>query len=300
MAEPEGEDYEGDDASDYQDGAQQVPEDVENFSDEPEDAEEYEDPDPDWNESSTNNFPHSILNATSRISSTNTRAFPSDPQEEIPIVLEREEPDGLDPDSISLRTDSEKAVTMQRVGDSIRREHEHNRAAVAVSGAQREHASESSMSAEQRIKRLEEKVAELNALRRLDSSSISRLTQRAETAFDNMSVLLSRVRMHRQELGAVVTKHIEPAHQKPFKSLIDKMDETSVSATQILVLLDKRKNYVIPKSRVPVIITDEDGQEWVPWDVISDDNILEDAEMEKKRRRDSGANGEGSSKRRKC
>lgn len=105
-----------------------------------------------------------------------------------------------------------------------------------------------------------------------------------------MSVLLSRVHMHRQALGATVTKHIEPAHQKPFKSLMDKMDETSVSATQILMLLDKRKNYVIPKVKVPVIITDEDGQEWVPWDVVSDDN---ESEMEKKREREDGANGTG-------
>jgi len=116
-----------------------------------------------------------------------------------------------------------------------------------------------------------------------------------------MSVLLSRIHIHRQELGATVTKHVEPAQQKPFKSLMDRMDETSVSATQILMLLDKRKNYVIPKTRVPVVITDEEGQEWVPWDVISDDNIiLQDGEMEKKRKRDNnGANGagEGSSKR---
>lgn len=114
-----------------------------------------------------------------------------------------------------------------------------------------------------------------------------------------MSVLLSHVRMYRQELGSIVTKHIETAHQKQFKPLIDKMDETSVSATQILMLLDKRKNYEMPKTRVPVIITDEEGQEWVPWDVISDDNSLRDTESETKRRRD-GADDEGSSKRRKC
>ena len=108
-----------------------------------------------------------------------------------------------------------------------------------------------------------------------------------------MSVLLSRVHMHRQALGATVRKHIEPAHQKPFKYLIDKMDETSVSATQILMLLDKRKNYVIPKVKVPVVITDEDGQEWVPWDVVSDDDN-NDGEMERKREREEGT-GEGSS-----
>lgn len=132
---------------------------------------------------------------------------------------------------------------------------------------------------------------------------VTGLEKRADTAFDNMSVLLSHVRTYRQELGTIITKHIETAHQKPFKPLIDKMDETSVSATQILMLLDKRKKYVMPtKTRVPVIITDEEGQEWVPWDVISDDNGLRDnTEMETKRRRDTnGVEGEGSSKRRKC
>ena len=127
------------------------------------------------------------------------------------------------------------------------------------------------------------------------------LSKKADTAFDNMSVLLSHVRMYRQELGSIVTKHIETAHQKNFKPLIDKMDETSVSATQILMLLDKRKDYEMPaKSRVPVIVTDEEGQEWVPWDVISDDNNLR--EDSTKRRRDNGAEDEGpsESKRRKC
>ena len=123
-----------------------------------------------------------------------------------------------------------------------------------------------------------------------------------------MSVLLSHVRTYRQELETIVTKHIESgaAAQKLFKSLIDMMDETSVSGTQILMLLDKRKdNYVMPNlktRRVPVVITDEEGQEWVPWDVISDDNDVQlDTETEAKRRRDrSEANSEGSSKRRKC
>lgn len=107
--------------------------------------------------------------------------------------------------------------------------------------------------------------------------------------------------MHRQELGTILTKHIETAHQQPFKSLIDKMDETSVSATQILKLLDKRKkDYVMLQTRVPVVITDEEGCEWVPWDVISDDDSFQDTETEKKRGRDDEADGEGSSKRRKC
>ena len=125
--------------------------------------------------------------------------------------------------------------------------------------------------------------------------------KRADNAFDNLSVLLSHVCLYRQELASIVTKNIETAHQKQFKLLIDKMDETSVSATQILMLLDKRKQYDVPKTRVPVIITDEEGQEWVPWDVISDDNSLRDrdTETETKRRRDSGADDEGSSKRRK-
>lgn len=135
-----------------------------------------------------------------------------------------------------------------------------------------------------------------------------------------MSVLLSHVRMYRKELGTIVTQHIETAHQKPFKPLINKMDETSVSAMQILMLLDskRKKNYVMPKTsslslrrsgRVPVVVTDEEGQEWVPWDVISDDNNgLRDnnnnnSEMEMKRKKDGleGVEGEeGSSKRRRC
>ena len=33
--------------------------------------------------------------------------------------------------------------------------------------------------------------------------------------------------MHRQHLNTNITKHIDPTHQKPFKALIDKMDDTS-------------------------------------------------------------------------
>ena len=111
------------------------------------------------------------------------------------------------------------------------------------------------------------------------------LAKRADTAFDNMSVLQSHIRIYRQELGKIIAKHIETAHQKQFKPLID--NETSVSATQILMPLDKRKNYEMPKTRGPGIITDEEGQEWVPWDVISDDdNNLRDTETETKRRRE--------------
>ena len=47
------------------------------------------------------------------------------------------------------------------------------------------------------------------------------------TLFLNMSVLLCRVHMHRQHLNTNITKHIDPTHQKPFKALIDKMDDTS-------------------------------------------------------------------------
>jgi hypothetical protein len=100
------------------------------------------------------------------------------------------------------------------------------------------------------------------------------------------------------------------------------MDETSVSATHILMLLDsKRKNYElempssessspktnIKKNRVPVVITDEEGEEWVPWDVVSDDNNNNNAETDMMKRRRDDNNGpdddddsEGSSKRRKC
>ena len=120
-----------------------------------------------------------------------------------------------------------------------------------------------------------------------------------------MSVLLRRVRIHRQHLNTNVTKHIDPTHQKPFKALIDKMDETSASATQILMLLDKRKKKKKKKdddvmTGVPVVITDEDGQEWIPWEVISDENVVRDApQLEKKRRRDNGSVDEESLKRRK-
>lgn len=318
VAAPPGEDdYEG---SDDQDGAHQAPEDLENFSD---DAEEDDDQDIEWNENTAKNTPHSISNKP--------HAFPPDSQKEISAftmpVLESSKATTLDlgsHESTSLQTDSEKTDTGPQVDDLTQIiGREDGTAEAAAPRAESEHAPESSMSPEQRIKQLEERVAKLNALRLVDSATISRsyplknpfyicteylslsgLTKKADTAFDNMSVLLSRVHMHRQELETTVTKHIESvAHQKPFKSLIDKMDETSVSATQILVFLDKRKTYVMPKTRVPVIITDEEGQEWVPWDVISDDsNDLRDTvETEKKRRRDNnGANGEASSKRRKC
>ena len=333
VAAPEEEDdYEGEGGSDYQDGVQHAPKDLENFSDDPE---EEDDQDIEW---TANNVPHSISNATLPTSSTRPHPPPpSDPQQETPTfiipVLEPEEAASLDlghHDPTALPTESEKTdiVPLARVDDSTQPqlENERDKTATAVPRAQIEHTiAESSMSAEQRIKQLEEKVEKLNALRLVDAASISRsscifskvfffilniyiyisiyltgLEKRADTAFDNMSVLLSHVRTYRQELGTIVAKHIETAHQKSFKPLIDKMDETSVSATQILMLLDKRKKYVMPKTRVPVIITDEEGQEWVPWDVISDDNGLRDKETETKRRRDNGVEDEGSSKRRKC
>jgi hypothetical protein len=311
-----------DGGSDYQDGAQQGPDDLENFSDDPE---EDDDQDIEWNENSSINYtPHSISNVTIQTSPSKPHTFTLD---EIPAftipVLESEEAASLDlglHDSTSLPTDSEKTDTVPRLVVDLT-QHDEDGIVAGVPDTQSEDAPESSMSAEQRIKQLEDKVAKLDALRLFDAASISRsfshpspkknppliylfiptgLTKRANTAFDNMSVLLRRVQMHRQELEMTVTKHLETTHQKSFQSLIDKMDETSVSGTQILMLLDKRKDYVMPKTRVPVVIIDEGGEEWVPWNVISDDNVLRDVEMEKKRRRDINGAGEGSSKRRKC
>ena len=48
------------------------------------------------------------------------------------------------------------------------------------------------------------------------------------------------------------------------------------------------------------MINTDEGREWVPWDVVSDDdNNLQDTKTETKRRRDNGAEDEGPSKRRK-
>ncbi|KAF8799299.1 hypothetical protein BYT27DRAFT_7246139 [Phlegmacium glaucopus] len=154
--------------------------------------------------------------------------------------------------------------------------------------------------AEKYIKRLEKKVAELNELRRADAAST---TSSLLTAFENILFLQSRIHKHCQELVATVTKHIDPASQKPFKSMIDQMDRTSIYATEILKLPDSNKQIMIgPETRVPVVITDEKkGQKCVPW-YVTDDKIWQDAEMEKKRKRDDGANGAvegGLSKRRK-
>ena len=187
-AAPERYDYEGDGGSDFHDGTQQVQDDLENFSDEPEEAEEYDDQQPDWYES-TNTSRHPNLSTTTlRTSSLNPPAFPSDPPEEFPTsppkttirVLEPKDPASLDlglHDSISLRIDSEKTVTVQRVDDLTQltqREDEHNSIPAVVPDYPSEHAPASSMSAEQRIKQLEVKVAKLNLLRSADAASISR------------------------------------------------------------------------------------------------------------------------------
>lgn len=169
MAAPLGEDdYEG---SDDQDGAHQAPEDLENFSD---DAEEDDDQDIEWNENTANNTPHSISNKP--------HTFPPDSQGEISAftipVLESSKAATLDlgsHESTSLQTDSEKTDTGPRVDDLTQIiEREDGTTEAAVLRAQSEHASELSMSAEQRIKQLEEKVAKLNALRLADSATISR------------------------------------------------------------------------------------------------------------------------------
>ena len=178
VAPEEDDDYEGEGGSDYQDGVQQAPKDVENFSDEEDDQ------DIEWNVTTANNILHSISNL--RTSSSKPHLFPSDPQEETPTftipVLEPEEPASLDlgqHDPTSLHTESEKTDTAPRVDDltQLQLENKHNETVAAVPGAQSEHDPESSMSAEQRIKQLEEKVAKLNALRLVDAASISRLSR---------------------------------------------------------------------------------------------------------------------------
>ena len=180
MAALQGDDYDGDGGSDCQDGVQQAHEDLDNFSNEPEEVEEHDDQDLDWNEEGTaNDISHLISNAM-QTSSSNPHASPSDPHDAISashpqvIILEPEE---LDPGPAALRTDPEKSVTVQRVDDltqpTIPCEDEHNRTTTVVSETQNDHAPESSMSAEQRIKQLEEKVAELDALRHADAASIS-------------------------------------------------------------------------------------------------------------------------------
>ena len=200
---PEEDDYAGEGGSDSQDGVQQPPKDLENLSDDPE---EEDDQDTEWNENpAAKNIPHSISNATSSSSSSSKfppplptpssssssslslstlPPLPSDPQEETPTfiipVLEPEEAASLDRDLhdlTPLRTESEKTDAVPRVDDltpQLQLENERYGIAAAIPGAQSEHTPESSMSAEQSIKQLEEKVAKLNAMRLVDVASISR------------------------------------------------------------------------------------------------------------------------------
>lgn len=162
----EDDDDEGEGGSDYQDG----PKDNENFSD---DAEEEDDQDVEWNENTANNIPHTTL----RTSSSKLHPLPSGPQEETPTfiipVLEPGEAANLDHDPTSLRIESEKTDTVPRADDLTQPQLENERVS-AMLGIQSEHTPESSMSTEQRIKQLEEKVAKLNALRLVDATSISR------------------------------------------------------------------------------------------------------------------------------
>lgn len=170
VAAPEEDGCEGDGGSDYQDGGQQAPEDLENFSD---DREEDDDQDMEWTENTINNTPHSVSNTTLRTSLlSKPHAFPLDPPGEIPFsipVLESEQAASLDPglhDSTSLRTDSDKTDTVPRVVDLTQ--------LVDGTAPALPRSPESSMTAEQRIKQLEEKVARLTASRLVDADSISR------------------------------------------------------------------------------------------------------------------------------
>ena len=166
---------EGDGGSDYQDGAQQAPDDLENFSDDPE---EDDDQDTEWNENTPISYaPHSISNATPQTSPSKPDTLTLD---EIPAfnvpVLESEEAASLGSglhDSTSLPTDSEKTDTMPRLVVDLTQRDEDG-IVTGVPDTQSEDAPESSMSAEQRIKQLEDKVAKLNALRVFDAASISR------------------------------------------------------------------------------------------------------------------------------
>lgn len=181
VATPEGDYYEGDSESDDQNGAHQAPDDHENFSDEPE---EDDNQDPDLNESTANTIRHSISKATLRHSLSNTRAVPSISQRKIPppshTVLGLENPSSSQPgfqDSPLTGSGSGNGVTVQRVDDLthvIQCDDELNRGPAGMAGTQSEQVPESSMSPEQRIKHLEDKVAKLNALRRIDATSISR------------------------------------------------------------------------------------------------------------------------------
>ena len=134
-----------------------------------------------------NNIPNSISNATLQSSSSKPHPLPSNSQEEIPTsiipVLEAASSDvllGLHTDPTSLRTEPEKTDTVRPQVDDLTQlqpEDERNETDATVPGVQNEHTTttpEPSMSPEQRIKQLEEKVEELNALRLDDAASISR------------------------------------------------------------------------------------------------------------------------------
>ena len=184
MAAPEeDDDYEGEGGSDFQDGVQHAPSSFEeivnlkfNY-----DSEEDDEQDIEWNENTANNISHSISNATLPISSSQPPSLPSDPQEETPTfiapVLESEEVTRLD--STSLVTEPEKTDAVPRMDDlaqlqQLENDERNDETATTIPEAQSEHTPESSMSAEQRVIQLEEKVAKLNALRLVDAASISR------------------------------------------------------------------------------------------------------------------------------
>lgn len=183
VAAPEEDDgYEGEGGSDYQDVFQKASKDIENYSGS-DDSRDDDDQDIEWNENTANNIPHSISNATLPTSSSKFPPFPSDPQEETrtfirPVLrLEPEEAASLDPsvhDPTSRQTESEKTVPRANDLTQLQLENERNETAAVVPGAQSEHILESSMSSQQRIIQLEEKVANLNALRLVDAASISR------------------------------------------------------------------------------------------------------------------------------
>ena len=187
MATPEGDYYEGDSESDDdQNGAHQAPPD--DHGDEPKVVQDDDDQDPDLNGSTANTIRHSISKTTlvrNSLSNTTRAAVPSISQRKIPqplhTVLGLENPSSsLEPgfqDSPLTGLGSGNGVTVQRVDDLthlIPCDDEHHRGPAGVAGAQSEHVPESSMSPEQRIKHLEDKVAKLNALRRIDATSISR------------------------------------------------------------------------------------------------------------------------------
>jgi hypothetical protein len=176
MAAPEEDDgYEGEGGSDYLAQVEYAANSLGDldFNDE---LEEDDDQDIEWNENTANNIPHSISNATLPISSSQPPSLPSDPQEEtltfiIPVV-EPEETTSFDP--TSLQTEPEKTNAVPRVTRLQLENDERSGTAAAVPEAESEHIPESSMSAEQRIIQLEEKVAKLDALRLVDAASISR------------------------------------------------------------------------------------------------------------------------------